>query len=231
MLIDSKLDFAQSSRPLSEADIQAAQAKGIRLRSVPVVNEGVAIAVHPDLSIPGLTLTQLKDIYTGNVTSWNQVGGPNLPIKPLSRGDVAGTVQYFKETVLNDQPFSADVKALPITTNALREVSATPGSIYFASAPEIVGQCTVAPIAIGRDRQLVPPYTGRYVEPQNCSDSNRNVINLNAIQDQSYPLTRQLYVVYRESDSRSTEAGQAYINLLRSEEGDRLLKQADFAPL
>jgi len=36
----------------------------------------MAIAVNPNLNIPGLTVAQLKDIYTGKLTNWNQVGGP-----------------------------------------------------------------------------------------------------------------------------------------------------------
>lgn len=232
MLIDRKLDFAQSSRPLSETEKQQAQAQGITLKEVPVVNEGIAIAIPPSLAIPGLTLTQLKDIYTGKVTNWNEVGGPNLAIKALSRGDDAGTVASFKATVLNDQPFAPTVERLPITTNALRVVSDTPGSIYFASTPEIVGQCTVVPLPIGTTpNALIAPYKLPYVESTNCSDQNRNVVDLSVIKNQSYPLTRKLYVVFRENDERSAQAGEAYVRLLETEEGDRLLQQADFVPL
>ncbi len=146
MLMNGELSFAQSSRPLSNQERQQAQQQGITLQEIPVAMEAVAIAVHPNLPIPGLTLTQLKDIYTGSITNWNQVGGPNLPVSPISRGD-SGTVQFFQESVLQGQNFSSAIQQLGTTTAALRFVSNNPGAIYYASAPEIVGQCTVAPIA------------------------------------------------------------------------------------
>ncbi len=231
MLIDSELDFAQSSRPLNADDKQKAQQQGVTLQEIPVAIEAVAIAVHPDLSVPGLTLSQLKDIYTGQITNWNQVGGPNLAIIPASRGDAGGTVQFFEETVLKGQPFTSALKRLSNTTEALRFVGDTPGSIYFASAPEIVGQCTVAPLPIGASaQQLVPPYQNPYVSPQDCP-TRRNQMNLSAFENQTYPLTRPLYVIIAENGQPSQQAGTAYAQLLQTEEAQRLLNQAGFVPL
>lgn len=231
MLIDGELDFAQSSRPLNADEKQKAQQQGMALQEIPVATEAVAIATHPDLSIPGLTLSQLKDIYTGQITNWNQVGGPNLAIVPASRSDVGGTVQFFEETVLKGQSFASTLKRLSNTTEALRFVGDTPGSIYFASAPEIVGQCTVAPVPIGTSaQQLVPPYQAPYVAPQDCP-TRRNQMNLSAFENQTYPLTRPLYVIVAENGQPSQQAGTAYAQLLQTEEAQRLLNQAGFVPL
>lgn len=231
MLIDGELDFAQSSRPLTSAERRRSQQRGITLVEIPVMLEGVAVATHPDLPIPGLTLTQLKDIYIGQLTNWNQVGGPNLSVVPTSRGDDGGTVQFFQEDVLADQPFAATVQRLGSTTEALRFVGNTPGAIYFASAPEIVGQCTVAPLPVGTSvRQLVAPYQQPYVPSQECPN-RRNQLNLEAFQSQSYPLIRPLYVIVRQDGQPAEQAGIAYAELLQTEEGQRLLNQAGFVPL
>lgn len=229
-LIEGELAFAQSSRPVTTAEKRAAQQQGVTLQEIPVALEAVAIATHPDLPIPGLTLTQIKDIYTGKVTNWNQVGGPNLPIVPTSRGD-SGTVQFFEEVVLEGQAFAANTQELPNTTAALRFVSQTPGAIYFASAPEVVGQCTVAPVPVGKSiRELVPPYQNPYVSPDDCPE-RRNQLNLDAFQTQTYPLIRPLYVVIRKDGQMAQEAGAAYANMLQTEEGGELLTQAGFVPL
>ena len=232
LLTNGELDFAQSSRPLNSAEKRRAQQKGIQLKEVPVALEAVAIATHPDIDIPGLTLTQLKDIYTGNITNWNQVGGLNLAIKPASRSADGGTVQYFQEDILNGESFSSGLTILGTTTEAIRFVGATPGAIYFASAPEIVGQCTVAPLPIGTSaRELVPPYRSPYVPSSDCP-SRRNELNLEAFQAQTYPLLRPLYVVMRRGDgSVSEQAGTTYTNILKTEEGQDLLLQAGFVPL
>jgi len=231
MLIDGELSFAQSSRPASDAEKQQATQQGITLQEIPVAMESVAVATHPDLPISGLTLTQLADIYTGKVTNWSQVGGPNLAVVATSRAEQGGTVQYFQEVVLNGQAFSPNVQTQPTTTAAIRFVSSTPGAIYYASAPELVGQCTVAPLPIGTDpRGLVPPYQSPYVPPQNCP-AQRNQLNMSAIQDQSYPLTRPMFVVVREGDLNSEIPGTAYVEILQSDGGKRLLNEAGFVAI
>jgi phosphate transport system substrate-binding protein len=112
-------------------------------------------------------LTQLQDIYLGRVTNWSQVGGPNLAIVPISRPAAGGTVEFFVNTVLAGNPLPSTVRNASTTTEALRLVSDTPGSIYYASAPEVVGQCTVKPIAVGRQPdQMVTPYAEPYVPPR-----------------------------------------------------------------
>jgi phosphate transport system substrate-binding protein len=60
--------------------------------------------------IPGLTVAQLKDIYTGKITNWQQVGGPKLPITAYSRSEEAGgTVEFFVENVLNKEKFGVNI--------------------------------------------------------------------------------------------------------------------------
>lgn len=230
-LMDGELDFAQSSRPLTSAERRRSQQKGITLEEIPVMLEGVAVATHPSLDIPGVTLDQLKGIYTGQVTNWNQVGGPSLPIVLASRGKDGGTVQFFQEDVLADESFASSTQILGSTTEAIRFVSTTPGAIYFASAPEIVGQCTVAPLPIGSSaRQLVAPYQQPYVPPANCP-AQRNQLNLEAFQSQTYPLIRPLYVMVRKDGQPGEQAGRAYAELLQTAEGQALISQYGFVPL
>ena len=71
MLIENQLAFSQASRSLKDEEIQRAQQRGLTLKEVPVAIDGIAIAVHPDLPVSGLTITQLKDIYTGSGSSVN----------------------------------------------------------------------------------------------------------------------------------------------------------------
>lgn len=229
-LINGELDFAQSSRPLNADEKRQAQQKGTTLQEIPVMLEGVAIATHPDLPLPGLTLSQLKDIYTSKVTNWNQVGGPNLSITPVSRTN-SGTVQYFQETVLEGEPFASNVKDVSTTTEAIRLVSNTPGAIYYASAPEIVGQCTIAPLPVGTSiRQLVAPYQSPYISPDKCP-AQRNQLNLSAFQSQTYPLIRPLYVIIRKDGQPAEKAGAAYAQLLQTQAGEELIQKAGFVPL
>lgn len=231
MLLDGQLAFSQSSTPLSNEQVQQAEQRGFTLQQIPVAIEGVAIAVHHDLQIPGLTIDQLRNIYTGQITNWSQVGGPNLPIIPLTRQDSGGTVEFFVSTVLGGAGFGGSVQQVGTTTQALRQVAATPGAIYYASAPEIVGQCGVRPLPLGlQPNQLVPPYQEPYVPPEQCPNQ-RNQINLEALQSGQYPITRTLFVIIKQNGQTEQQAGEAYANLLRTEQAATLLSGAGFVPL
>ncbi|MGJ3250272.1 MAG: PstS family phosphate ABC transporter substrate-binding protein [Elainellaceae cyanobacterium] len=228
MLLDNQLSFAQSSRSLSADEYQAAQQRGFALKEIPVALEGIAIAVHPDLDVPGLTLNQLNDIYTGQITNWSQVGGPNLAIVPYSRREDGGTVEFFISNILGGADFSNSVQFLPTTTQALRAVSSTPGGIYYASAPEVIGQCTTKPLPIGiQPNQWVAPYQEPLVPTSQCP-AQRNQINTAVLQSGAYPITRRLFVIVKVNDQIDQEAGEAYATLLLSNEGQELLNQAGF---
>lgn len=222
MLLNGELDFAQTSRPLTPAEKQQAQQQGIPLQEIPVALEGVAVVTHPALSVSNISQTQLRDIYTGRIVNWQQLGGPDLPVVPIARDDLGGTVTFFQQAVLNGEALAANVRRSPTTTEALRLTGSTPGAIYFASAPEVVGQCTVKPLSI--DQQ--PPYALPYVDLQNCPNQ-RNQPNLDAFESGAYPLTRELYIVSNTEQS----IGQAYAALLLSREGQTALNKAGFVQL
>lgn len=232
MLIENQLTFAQSSRSLKPEELQAAQQRGYSLKEIPIAIEGIAVVVHPNLNLPGLTLEQLKGIYTGQIQNWQQVGGPNLPIAPLTRSrEEGGTIDFFVENVLGGANFGSNIRVVNTTTQAIREVSENPGGIYFASAPEVVGQCTVRPLPIGRQpNALIPPYQTPFV-PLNQCPGQRNRVNRSALQRGDYPLTRRLFVVVKQNGQVDQQAGEAYANFLLSEQGQTLLAQLGFVPI
>jgi phosphate transport system substrate-binding protein len=229
MLLNRQVDFAQISRPLTDDEEKQAQQLGVTLVAMPVAIDGIAVAVNPNLNVKGLTIDQLQDIYTGKITNWSAIGGANLPIVPISRPKGSGgTVDVFLETVLGGAAFGQSVQFVDTTTQALQRIGATPGAIYFASAPEVIPQCTIQPIAIGRDpNRLTLPYLEPFV-PASACPGQRNRINEAALQDGSYPLTRNLYVIFKQDGQRSQQAGEAYAMLLKTDQGRALLQQSGF---
>ncbi len=228
MLLDGQLAFSQSSRPISDAEYQQAQQRGFTLKQIPVAIDGLAIAVNPSLNISGLTIEQLKGIYTGQITNWSQVGGPNESIKAFSRdAKSGGTVQFFVEQVLGGQSLGPTVQIVATTTQALQKLGASPGGIYFASAPEVVPQCTIKPIAIGRTLdKFVNPYRDPLIVQ--CAGGQRNQVNEQAFQSGDYPLTRNLFVVVKQNGQSEQQAGEAYANLLLSNQGQTAIENAGF---
>lgn len=224
MVIEGQAAFAQSSRPFTSEENEQAKQRGFQLQQVAVAIDGVAVAVNPSLDVSGLTLSQLKDIYTGQITNWKQVGGADLPITPISHDPkLGGTIQE----ILAGQAPSASLQVISTTTEGLRKLSSTPGGIFMASAPQVVPQCSVKPLAIGMTpSSLVPPYAGALVT--SCSDNQRNQVNTEAFQSSEYPLTRNLFVIIKQNGQVEQQAGEAYANLLLSEQGQAMIAEAGF---
>ena len=232
MLLDGQLAFAQSSRPLNDEEYQKGQTRGYRLEQIPVALDGIAIAVNHDLKVSGLTLEQLQGIYKGQITNWQELGGPNLEIIPYSRKlEDGGTVEFFQNNVLGGEEFGSNVQSIDTTTLALREVSANQGAIYYASAPEVVPQCSVKTLPLSRTGEpLIPPYEGDSpVSQEVCENQGiRDELNASAFQTANYPITRTLFVIVKQDGSMDQQAGEAYAGLLLTEEGQNLIEEAGF---
>lgn len=238
MLLNNQLAFSQSSHSLTSEEHQQVKAMGFTLKQIPVAIDSIAIAVNHSLNIPGLTVAQLKDIYTGKLTNWNSVGGPNLKITPYSRRpEESGTsetfteniwIEFFAENVLEKEELGSNVQFIPTTTEALREVAKNPGGIYFASAPEVVSQCKVKSLPLGQNAsQLVPPYKGSRVPLSQCPQK-RNQLNTEVFRSGEYPITRRLFVIVKQDGESEQQAGTAYANLLLTNQGQELLTKSGF---
>ncbi len=232
MLLSGQLDFAESSRPLTAAESVMARQRGFTLEQRQVGIDGIAVVVNPSLKVPGLTIDQLQQIYLGQITNWRQVGGPNLPIIPFSQHpEDADTVLFSGKRVLEKQALNSNVQYVYSTTEALRRVSQTPGSLYYASARGVVPQCTVKPLPLGlTPTQLISPYREPLVPPQQCP-AHRNQLNTEVIKNGSYPITTKLFVVTKQNKGREQQAGVAYIGLLLTDQGQKAIQQAGFIPV
>lgn len=234
MLLDGRLTFAQTSHPLEDSEYELASQRNLQLEQIPVAIDGIAVVVRPELEIEALTLEQLRDIYSNRIRNWQQVGGPNLPIEPLSRpADTGGTVSFFTEEVLGDRRFGANVQFVPTTTQALRKLQGLPGGIYYASAPVVIPQCGVKALSIGRESDMpIHPAIRPAVDPERCPE-RRDRLDVEAFRSGQYPLTRYLYVVTAAPRSLNTQwldasAGEAFAEFVLSERGQDLVEEAGF---
>jgi phosphate transport system substrate-binding protein len=221
MLIDGQLSIAQSSRGLTDAEIARGKDRGIALEQTAVAIDGIGMYVNPQLSIPGLTVAQVQGIYTGKITNWNQVGGPNLKITPFSRDPQdSGTAEFFIETVLRNQPLVATLPYTQDTTSTIRKVASTPGGISYATASEICNQRTIRILGIakGSGQDFVPA----------CSNQQ---VNTSAFTSDAYPMTRRLFVIGKRDSGLDQQAGMAYTNMLLSDEGQQIIREAGLAPI
>ena len=86
-------DIGMSSRNLKDDET--------KLWSVEIAKDGLVVIVNPKNPIVGLTLSQVRDIYSGAVTNWSQLGGNNAAIHVITREEGSGTRSAFESLVMN----------------------------------------------------------------------------------------------------------------------------------
>lgn len=224
MLLNGELSFAESQRPLREIEHQQAQEWGFTLKQIPVAKTGAAFYTHPGINLLGLSLEQLKGIYTGKITNWSKVGGPDVAIVPVSQ-DIDGngsTLSLLLQDIPQDEQKLADnIQHVRDTTAAVRKVATTPGAIGFGTQVLVAHQHSIRLIGLaqGNSRQYIQPMT------------TEGQVNRAALADGSYPLIQQIFVIFRQDETLDEVAGVAYANLLLSNTGKKLMEQAGYLPI
>ena len=79
-------------------------------------------------------MDQLKQIFTGKITNWKDLGGPDTRIIVYSRENSSGTYVFFKEHVLGGMDFTARAQTMPGTGVVVNAVSKEKNGIGYGGA-------------------------------------------------------------------------------------------------
>jgi phosphate transport system substrate-binding protein len=223
MVMDGQLSFSESFRPLKQSEYELALSRGIKLRQVPVAVGGIAFYTNKNIRLPGVSLSQVQQIYRGKLTNWKQLGGPDLPIVPISQDpDAKASTSFLLQGVPgSEQQFGSNVLVVRDTTSAIRTVAATPGAIGYGAQALTVNQSTIRPLGLAKGS------SNNYIQPV----TDFGEVNTEALVDGSYPLIRRIFIIFREDGELDEMAGRAYANLLLSQEGQMLIDEAGYLPI
>ncbi|RKX70791.1 phosphate ABC transporter substrate-binding protein [candidate division WOR-3 bacterium] len=130
-LIDGICDIAMASRPMKTKEIKRARADGINPCETVIARDGLVIVVHPANPITSISTETLREIYTGKINSWKDVGGEGGTIVVISRDVASGTFEVFKKMVLKGKRVRADALMLASNKAVAQTVAQTPGAIGY----------------------------------------------------------------------------------------------------
>lgn len=89
-LVDGDIDIAFCAKP-SDEQVQYGLDKGVELELIPIGREAFVFLVNKNNPVDNLSMSQLKDIYSGKITNWKDVGGANRPINVVQRNQGSGS--------------------------------------------------------------------------------------------------------------------------------------------
>jgi phosphate transport system substrate-binding protein len=133
---------------VGDSDIPASLVQGVDPTSV--VDHQVAIVlfavvVNPDAGVSNLSSAQIKDIFTGTVSNWSQVGGANLPISVIERKPGSGTRLTFDKDLMAGTPeTSSPSQVLDTTQTVLAAFGSAKGAVSYVTSSATAGTNLVA---------------------------------------------------------------------------------------
>ena len=214
-LINGTVDIANASRQMKPEEREAALDNGIEPVEFVVAIDAIAVVVHPSNPVDRLTIEQLSDIYTGEITNWKEVGGRDAEIILLSRETNSGTHVYFLEEVVRKGAgrenviFAPRTLLMPSSFGITSEIRRNPHAIGYDGLGYVTEHEKV--LAVGPDE------SSPYVHP---------TVETGA--DGSYPIARPLYM-YTAGEPQGIIAD--YLDWVRSSEGQEIVARLGFVPL
>jgi len=131
-LMNGVCDVANLSRPMKGTEFKAAAGNDIQPVAHVVALDGLPILVHPQNPIQDLTIDQIRRIYTGEITNWKEVGGPNLGIVVITRDTNSGTYETFEGLVMSKQKITEKAEYVGSNGAIRQRVQTTPAAIGYA---------------------------------------------------------------------------------------------------
>ncbi|MBL1407460.1 substrate-binding domain-containing protein [Sphingobacterium faecale] len=131
-LLNGQADIANSSRPLSEEEIEQFKKKEIALKTVVFAEDATAFIVHKDLPLEELDLETLAKILDGTIKNWNELTPVNLPINIYGRQSSSGTYSFVKKKLKIE--FSAAAKEMTGNAQIIEGVKVDKSGVGYIGA-------------------------------------------------------------------------------------------------
>lgn len=207
-LINGSTMIANSSRPISQEELEKMKAK-YNKNSIQIAcaKDGLSIFLNKVNPVEELTIAQLGDIFSGKITNWKQVGGPDAKIQLYGRESSSGTFEFFKDHVVKTD-FARTCQTLPGTAAIVNAVKKDKFGIGYGGAAyaEGVKDCKVKRDA--KSKGILPTAA--------------------TIKNKTYPISRYLFMYLREKPTGETKK---FIDWILSDEGQNVIVEVGYYPL
>ena len=193
-------DIGLSSRALTEEETASG------LVGTEVALDGIAVIVNADSPVADLSVEQIAQIFTGEITDWSEVGGDAGEIACIGREANSGTRDGF-ESITETEDACVLSQELNSTGAVIQAVSSSPNAIGYASLSAVEGQDGIKAITVGGVA---------------CTEET--------VKDGTYEIQRPFVFVTKEGAALS-EAAQAFFDFATSADASELISGAGAVPV
>lgn len=191
--INGTVQIGMSSRDLKE------QEKAEGLTEVEIAYDGIAIISNKANNVKSLTMSQVKDIYTGKIKNWKELGGKDSEIVVVSREDGSGTRDAFQEIVgYTSEELTKKAQIGDGSGNIKSTVAGNENAIGFISF--------------------------EYVDDKiNAINIDEIAPKAENVKNKSYKISRPFLLIYKEENLKDN--GNKLIDFILSEEGQKIVEE------
>ncbi|MCF6209660.1 MAG: phosphate ABC transporter substrate-binding protein PstS family protein [Gammaproteobacteria bacterium] len=214
------------SRKMKSREIQAFENRyGYKPTAIPVAIDALAVYVHKDNPIKGLTIAEIDAIFSStrkcggkkDITRWGDLGlegsWKNRTIQIYGRNSVSGTYGYFKKKALCKGDFKNTVNEQPGSASVVQSVSSSLNGIGYSG----IGYKTSGVKAVPLAKKLGKPYIE--ATPENATNK-------------TFPLSRFLYVyVNKHPNKPLAPLEREFLKMVMSKSGQKVVIKDGYIPL
>jgi phosphate transport system substrate-binding protein len=201
-----KCDIAAASRQATTNELALSPIQNMQLKDYVIGSYAVSVIVNAGNPIADLTQDQVRDIFTGVVQNWKEVGGPDAPVHLYIRNPISGTYLGFQELAMAKQPYGtgAHIKSLTDYKGIAEAVAADANGIGYSNI-DSGKQSGIKSLSIGG------------VAP-----------SVETINQGKYPYARVLRL-YTDKAGETADAG-AFAQFVQSPAGQKIVGQMGYVP-
>ncbi len=225
-LTEGTANLGPMSRKMKDTEIQAFESKfGYKPFAVPVAIDALAVFVHKDNPITGMTMAQVDAMfsstracgYASDITKWSDLGVTgslgNQSIELYGRNSVSGTYGYFKEEALCKGDYKSTVKEQPGSASVVQGVSESLNAIGYSGIGYKTASVKTVPLAKKEGDEFFD------ATPENAISGK-------------FPLSRFLYVYVNKAPNKALEPNVAeFVKLILSKQGQEVVLKDGYVPL
>ena len=193
----NEIDIGTASRKPTAEEERDPETGAKRLWWTAIAQDGIALVVHPQNAVEGLTLPQARDIFFGRILDWEEIGGTPGEIVVVSREDGSGTREVFEEMVMGEKRVTLTAIVMPSSEAVVEYIARHPTAIGYVSMGYLSPQVKALPV----EGMSPTPAT---------------------VQSGAYPLPRHLYLL---TGQEPTGEVKAFIEFALSPAGQTVVEQ------